>query len=142
MIFLIWSEEKRQEPSLEDITPADKLAGLEDVIFAERDRKLETARAMRRQHQPARHSEPVSSTAREGEHRERLAGVQGAGNEATWSPVVARAIDRDNLTTPAAEGETAAPVRSQPQSDRTQQRFQLDPLTPGPRFPLGGLRTC
>jgi putative transposase len=29
------------------ITPADKLAGLEDVIFAERDRKLEEARARR-----------------------------------------------------------------------------------------------
>jgi len=29
------------------ITPTDKLAGLEDVIFAERDRKLEAARAQR-----------------------------------------------------------------------------------------------
>jgi putative transposase len=29
------------------ITPADKLAGLEEVIFAERDRKLEEARARR-----------------------------------------------------------------------------------------------
>ena len=31
------------------ITPADKLNGLEDVIFAERDRKLEEARAQRQQ---------------------------------------------------------------------------------------------
>ena len=31
------------------ITPADKLNGLEDVIFAERDRKLEEARARRQQ---------------------------------------------------------------------------------------------
>ena len=30
------------------ITPADKLAGLETVIFAERDRKLEEARAKRK----------------------------------------------------------------------------------------------
>ncbi len=29
------------------ITPADKLAGLETVIFAERDRKLEEARERR-----------------------------------------------------------------------------------------------
>ena len=53
---------------------------------AERDRKLEEARAMRRQPQPARHSQPPLTTACETEHRERLAGVQGAGNEATWSP--------------------------------------------------------
>ncbi len=31
------------------VTPADKLAGLEEVIFAERDRKLEEARARRQQ---------------------------------------------------------------------------------------------
>lgn len=31
------------------VTPADKLAGLEDVIFAERDRKLEEARARRKE---------------------------------------------------------------------------------------------
>ena len=31
------------------ITPADKLAGLEKVIFAERDRKLEEARARRQE---------------------------------------------------------------------------------------------
>jgi transposase InsO family protein len=31
------------------ITPADKLNGLEEVIFAERDRKLEAARARRQQ---------------------------------------------------------------------------------------------
>jgi hypothetical protein len=33
---------------LDYITPADKLTGLEDVIFAERDRKLEEARQQRR----------------------------------------------------------------------------------------------
>jgi len=31
------------------ITPADKLNGLEDVIFAERDRRLEDARSRRQQ---------------------------------------------------------------------------------------------
>ena len=31
------------------VTPADKLVGLEEVIFAERDRKLEEARALRQQ---------------------------------------------------------------------------------------------
>jgi len=29
------------------VTPVDKLAGLEEVIFAERDRKLEAARERR-----------------------------------------------------------------------------------------------
>ena len=36
------------------VTPADKLAGLEEVIFAERDRKLEEARARRQQARQAR----------------------------------------------------------------------------------------
>jgi len=84
--FVAHYNQVRLHSALGYITPADKLAGLEDVIFAERDRKLETARAIRRQHQPARHSQPASSTACETEPRERLAGVQGAGNEATWSP--------------------------------------------------------
>jgi len=35
------------------LTPADKLNGLEDVIFAERDRKLEEARAARQQNRLA-----------------------------------------------------------------------------------------
>ena len=68
------------------ITPADKLAGLEIVIHAERDRKLEAARAQRRARHARQRSERTPPTAGEREHRERLAGVQGAGNEATWSP--------------------------------------------------------
>ena len=40
--------EVRLHSALGYITPADKLAGLEDVIFAERDRKLEEARGQRR----------------------------------------------------------------------------------------------
>jgi transposase InsO family protein len=37
----------RLHSALGYVTPADKLAGLEPVIFAERDRKLEAARAQR-----------------------------------------------------------------------------------------------
>jgi hypothetical protein len=57
--------------------PADKLAGLEMVIFAERDRKLEEARALRRQ-QAARRGELALPSACETEHRERLAGPGAA----------------------------------------------------------------
>lgn len=39
----------RLHSALGYITPADKLNGLEAVIFAERDRKLEEARARRKQ---------------------------------------------------------------------------------------------
>ena len=60
------------------VTPADKLAGRETAIFAARDRKLAQARERRA---ARRHAERWSS-AGETEHRERLAGVQGAGNEA------------------------------------------------------------
>jgi transposase InsO family protein len=41
--------ESRLHSAIGYVTPADKLAGLEDVIFAERDRKLEEARARRQQ---------------------------------------------------------------------------------------------
>ena len=45
------------------VTPADKLFGLEPVIHAERDRKLEAAREQRRlARQQARQSQPASST--------------------------------------------------------------------------------
>jgi transposase InsO family protein len=56
------------------ITPADKLAGLERVIFAERDRKLEEARARRRA--ACRDAACISRT---GEEASR--GVQRGGNE-------------------------------------------------------------
>jgi transposase InsO family protein len=64
------------------VTPADKLAGRETVIFATRDQKLAAARERRA---ARRHQERLTSAC-EKEHRERLAGVQGAGNEAPWSP--------------------------------------------------------
>jgi len=41
--------EVRLHSAIGYVTPADKLAGLEEVIFAERDRKLEEARARRQQ---------------------------------------------------------------------------------------------
>ena len=40
-------------PAKQFVTPMDKLAGLEAAIFAERDRKLEAAREVRRR---ARHA--------------------------------------------------------------------------------------
>ena len=81
----------RLHSALGYLTPADKLAGLAEVIFAERDRKLEAARALRHQQQAAlrrSHQQATANPLRHDatEHRERLAGVQGAGNEATWSP--------------------------------------------------------
>lgn len=68
------------------LTPADKLAGREQEIFAERDRKLEAARERRCHSQRTPRCESGQTRACEKEHRERLAGVQGAGNEAPWSP--------------------------------------------------------
>jgi putative transposase len=60
------------------VTPADKLAGRETAIFAERDRKLAQAREQRAARRRQARGNAVGPT----EHRERLAGVQGAGNEA------------------------------------------------------------
>jgi len=45
--------EARLHSAIGYVTPADKLAGLEEVIFAERDRKLEEARARRQQKRQA-----------------------------------------------------------------------------------------
>jgi transposase InsO family protein len=60
------------------VTPADKLAGREQAIFAARDRKLAQAREQRAARRRQERCHAVGQT----EHRERLAGVQGAGNEA------------------------------------------------------------
>jgi len=70
--------EVRLHSAIGYITPADKLLELEQAIFAERDRKLEEARERRRQQWK---DEPLAT-----EHRERLAGVQGGGNEPHCSP--------------------------------------------------------
>jgi hypothetical protein len=67
------------------VTPADPLAGLAGVIFAQRDRKLETPRAARRQQRKTKCGQPTLPGAEE-KNREGLSGVSGAGNEAPWSP--------------------------------------------------------
>ena len=64
----------RLHSALGYITPADKLAGLEEVIFAERDRKLEEARGRRR---TTRHKEACPTRTAE----EASLGVQRGGNE-------------------------------------------------------------
>jgi putative transposase len=63
----------RLHSALGYITPADKLAGLADVIFAERDRKLEEARHRRR---AVKSAAPPPATAEEASQ-----GVQRGGNE-------------------------------------------------------------
>jgi putative transposase len=71
--FVAHYNDVRLHSALGYITPADKLAGLADVIFAERDRKLEEARGRRR----AVHSAaPPPATAEEASQ-----GVQRGGNE-------------------------------------------------------------
>jgi putative transposase len=47
--FVQYYNESRLHSAIGYVTPADKLAGRERVIFAERDRKLEAARERRRQ---------------------------------------------------------------------------------------------
>jgi hypothetical protein len=56
------------------ITPVDKLVGLEEVIFAERDRKLEQARGQRR-------AINLTATCRSTTAEEASQGVQRGGNE-------------------------------------------------------------
>jgi len=60
------------------VTPADKLAGRETAIFAARERKLAQAREQRE----VRRRQERCNADGQTEHRERLAGAQGAGNEA------------------------------------------------------------
>jgi transposase InsO family protein len=67
--------EVRLHSAIGYVTPADKLAGREAVIFAARDWKLETARAQRKERRAAARANSPA------EHRERLAGAQGGGNE-------------------------------------------------------------
>jgi putative transposase len=59
------------------IAPADKLAGRDQAIFAARDQKLAAARERR----AMRRRDTTLPSAGDTEHRERLAGVQGDGNE-------------------------------------------------------------
>lgn len=82
--FVAHYNDVRLHSAIGYVTPADQLAGLAGVIFAERDRKLEAARALRRQPPKTERRQPTPPPPEE--NRERLAGVQGAGNEAPWSP--------------------------------------------------------
>ena len=84
--FVAHYNEVRLHSALGYVAPADKLAGLAAVIHAERDRKLEAARMRRRDRRVAAHGDVTLPAACATEHRERLARVQGAGNEAPWSP--------------------------------------------------------
>jgi putative transposase len=52
--FVQYYNESRLHSAIGYVTPADKLAGRERVIFAERDRKLEAARERRRKTRAAR----------------------------------------------------------------------------------------
>jgi putative transposase len=72
--FVAHYNQVRLHSALGYVTPEDKLAGLEDVIFAERDRKLEEARQRRRAS-----SRADTSPTRAGE--EASQGVQRGGNE-------------------------------------------------------------
>ena len=46
--FVDYYNNKRLHSAIGYVTPADKLSGLEEIIFTERDRKLEAARERRR----------------------------------------------------------------------------------------------
>ena len=72
--FVTHYNDVRLHSAIGYITPTDKLTGLEEVIFAERDRKLEEARQRRR----TTHRAEGSAT-RTGEEASR--GVQRGGNE-------------------------------------------------------------
>jgi hypothetical protein len=72
----------RLHSALGYVAPADYLAGRAPAIYAARNRKLAEAR----QRRAVRRRESTSPAACEKGYRERLAGVQGAGNEAPGSP--------------------------------------------------------
>jgi putative transposase len=69
--------ERRLHSALGYVTPADRLAGRHEAIYTDRERKLAEARERR----AARRQKAAPPAACEPEHRERLAGVQGGGNE-------------------------------------------------------------
>ena len=67
----------RLHSALGYVTPADRLAGRHEEIYARRERKLAEARERR----ATRRQEAAASAACKTEHRERLAGVPGGGDE-------------------------------------------------------------
>jgi putative transposase len=76
--FVRHYNEVRLHSAIGYITPSDKLTGLAEVIFAERDRKLEAARAKRLALPSGLGCDVALPDACVAEHRERLAGAQGA----------------------------------------------------------------
>jgi hypothetical protein len=85
------------------VTPANRLAGRQDAIFAARDQKLAAARerrAARRREQASSQDHAPHHACEKGTQR-KASGVQGAA----MSPLVARAGDVDPSHCPA-EGET------------------------------------
>lgn len=85
------------------VTPADRLAGRQQTIFDERDRKLAAARerrAARRKEQALSHADAHRLACENGTQR-KASGVQGAA----MSPLVARAADANSPYRPT-EGET------------------------------------
>jgi transposase InsO family protein len=88
------------------VTPADRLAGRQQAIFDQRDRKLAAAREQR----AARRKEQASCRERAQHHacetgtQRKASGVQGAA----MSPLVARAVDVQSPHAPI-EGETPSP---------------------------------
>jgi putative transposase len=79
------------------VTPADKLAGREQSIFAARDEKLAAARNRRA---AQRRQQPLASACEQGTQR-KASGVQGEA----MSPLVARALTQP-FQPPQFEGET------------------------------------
>jgi transposase InsO family protein len=85
------------------VTPADRLAGRQDAVFAARDQKLAAARerrAARRKEQASGREQAQHDACEKGTQR-KASGVQGAA----MSPLVARAADLNQQDRPA-EGET------------------------------------
>jgi len=85
------------------VTPADRLAGRQAAIFANRDQKLAAARERRaaRRKEQALMNEHVQHIACENGTQRKASGVQGAA----MSPLVARAADSNPSYRPS-EGET------------------------------------
>jgi putative transposase len=80
--FVEYYNHVRLHSALGYVAPADYLADRAPAIYAARDRMLAKARERR----TARRRRAALSAACEREHRERLAGAQGAGNEAPGRP--------------------------------------------------------
>jgi len=93
----------RLHSALGYVTPADRLAGRQAAIFANRDQKLAAARERRaaRRKEQALMNEHVQHIACENGTQRKASGVQGAA----MSPLVARAADSNPSYRPS-EGET------------------------------------